>query len=291
MVKIFLSDHNNILEDVAKEFELVKIGEAERVVLWNDVDPLNKSVVKLANSLKIPTITVQHGRRGTSRYYPPFNFKILADRYCCWGERDKEDLIQAGQDPKKIFVTGTTLFQHLKGRKEHKEVNIVFSPEHWDKEIGENLLTAKELRKLKVKITTKIIDGHDKKLYDNPVYSDRRKQGHLSVCAEVLETADLVVGISESTFELFAQYLDIPVVIMAEWKPKTSLGDERYLTYRRVISEASKKATIKNLVEVIKQQLENPDELKEERKKVCIEEGGVELNALENIVRVIHGKA
>ena len=115
------------------------------------------------------------------------------------------------------------------------------------------------------------------------IFSDRSSDNHLTTCADVLTTADIVVGISESTFELLAQAMDIPVMIVDEWFPKMFGGDERYYNYRRVISEASRKANFKNLVEVIKEQLESPSMLEKERKQICIDEGGINLNSLELI--------
>jgi hypothetical protein len=247
-------------------------------------------MVNYAKLLGKPTIVVQHGRRGTSRYYPPFNEPITADKLCVWGERDKKSLVEAGHPTDKIFITGTTIFQHLKGRRSHGRMNIVFCPEHWDRELSENKNVAQELRKLRkgYRITTKIIEGHDPKLYDNPVFSDRSKPDHLEICAEVLSTADLVVSISESTFELMAQYLDIPVVVVEDWFPKTFGGDERYYNYRRVISEAAKRTSLKNLIGTIEQQLGEPQELGGQRKIVAIEEGGANIiNPLKEICRVI----
>lgn len=273
-----------------KEFEVVdKIEDADKVVLWTDVVSLAQGIVRLAHAYKKPVIVVQHGRHGSSRYYPPFNEPILADRICVWGERDKKVLIENGHPEKKIFITGTTIFQYLKPRKPHEGINIVFYPEHWDREVSENRKVKNELRKIKgVKIITKLIEGQEPKDYDNPVISNRNNPDHLDICVEVLSTADLVVGIEEGTFGLLAQAMDIPVVIMEEWYPKTFGGDERYYNYWRRISEGSKRTTLGNLNETIKQQLENPDELKKERRIACVQEGGIEIeNPLERIKQVI----
>lgn len=281
-MKIWKLDHNGILEQLGERFDIVeKIEEADRVVLWNDVNPLERGIVNLAHGLDKKVVVMQHGRKGTSRYYPPFNEKIRADKLLVWGDFDRRSLIGAGQDETKIKVVGTTVLPQ-QTRNFHKGVNIIFCPEHWDREVEENLRTREELRKLKMSIITKIIESHDPKDYDNPIQSFRDTKEHLKICAEVLSTADLVVGISESTFELMAQAMDIPVVIMEEWTPKAFGGDMRYITYRRVISPAAKRATIKTLNKTIIQQLANPNELKEERVRVVLDEGGPK-NALELI--------
>ena len=291
-MKIFLIDHNQVLGDIKKDFDIVdKIEDADVVILWNDVLPIERAIINLARSLGKKTIVIQHGRWGTSRYYPPFNEKIQADKLLVWGVFDRRALIEAGQNPKKIEVVGTTVFSHLKSRVKHKGTNVVFFPEHWDKPVVENSQVRDELRKLKgISILTKLIDSpsHEKKLYDNVIYSDRSNDNHLDVCADVLSIADVVVGISESTFGLLAAYLDIPVIIMEEWTPKAFGGDMRYTEgYRRIISPAAKRATLKRLCDTIKHQLKNPAELKEERKQVCIDEGGLGLDTISLIKKVV----
>jgi len=279
-VKICTVNFNHILDDVEKEFELTDIHQAEKVVLWNDVLSFEQGVINLAG--KKPVIVLQHGRKGSSRYFPPFNEQIRADKLLVWGQADKDALVEAGHPEKKIKVCGTTLFKHLKPRKKHEGINVVFSPEHWGGEVKENEKVAKILRraarKYKWNITTKIMEDHDPSLYDNPISTKRADANHIDACADALSIADVVVGISESTFELFAQYMDIPVVIMEEWYPKSFGGDKRYADgYRRVISNGSKRAKFNNLVEAIQSQLENPLELALERSETCYLEGGTNI--------------
>lgn len=290
-MKIYCLDHNSVMKDIKTEFEVVpNLEDADKVVLWNDVNPVERGIIRYAKSLKKEVIVIQHGRKGTSKYYPPFNEKIQADKLLVWGEFDRRSLLEAGQDAGKIRVVGTTVLSALRPRSEHAGINVVFSPEHWDCPLEENTRVRKELKKLKgAKIITKLIDSpsHGQADWQNPVYSARDSADHLSICAEVLSTADLVVGISESTFELMAQALDIPVVIMEGWIPKPFSGDPRYVNYRRVISKAAKRCQVDTLIATIKDQLRNPDELKEERRLVVIEEGGP-ANALELIKKEIN---
>jgi hypothetical protein len=280
-VKIYLPlRHNSVFEEVIKHFEIVQnIEDSDVVMLWNDVNFLERGIINRARSIGKKTVVMQHGRKGTSKYYSPFNEKIQADTLLVWGDFDRRSLIGAGQDSSRIRVVGTTVLDGLPDKRPHEGVNVVFCPEHWDKEVEENEWTRDILRKFakenpNVKITTKIIESHDPNRYDNPIQSNRDTASHLAICAEVLSTADVVVGVSESTFELMAQAMDIPVVIMSEWVPKPFGGDERYHTYRRVISPASAKATRENLEEVVRFEIENPDHLQEERKQVVEDEGG-----------------
>ncbi len=292
-MKVLFINHNNILSDIIPHFtSTLDIKEADRVVVWTDVTSYERGVLAIAKQRGVPTITVQHGRSGTSRYYPPFNEEITADKLLVFGEADKKALLNAGHPEKKIKVVGTTLFDHLKERKPHEGINIVFSPDHWDTEVEENKLIAKELNKIKgVNIITKLVEINDPKLYKNPVISHRDSANHLAICAEVLSKADIVVSLAEGTFELLAQALDIPVVVMNEWKPKAFGGDERYKQgYRRIISSGSKQSTLKNLRKTIQDQLKNPGELREERKKAIVDEGGYGLDSVNLIKKEIIGK-
>jgi hypothetical protein len=286
-VKVFIPQkHNSVFDRLAKEIEVVpSINQCDVVLLWNDVNYLERSIINLAKAKGKKTVVLQHGRKGSSRYYPPFNEEIHADKLLVWGDFDKRSLVEAGRDTSRIRVVGSPILDGLPTRRPHTGINLVFCPEHWDMEVEENAQVKKELRKLRyqnkeIKIITKLIESHDASRYDNPTQSNRSDVDHLRICAEVLATADIVVGISESTFELMAQAMDIPVVIMSEWSPKPFGGDTRYLTYRRVVSEGAKQTTLKNLNKTILEQLANPGELREQRERVVVDEGGWGLDVM-----------
>ncbi len=273
---IYLWEHNPVLS--VSDIETTKdIDKADTVIVWNDIYTTERAIVDYGRRRGKKTVVMQHGRRGSSQYYPPFSKEIYADEMWVWGERDKEYLVTAGHPAKKIKVVGSPILKLIKPKLEHKGINIVFSPEHWDRPLKENVAVRDELRKLKeVKITTKLIHSasHTEE-YDNPIRTDVHNPDHLPTCMELLRTADLVVGISESTFELIAQAMDIPVVIMEEWEPKAFGGDERYVDYRRIISEGSYKTSLKDLNKTIKEVLKN-DTLQEQRKSAVKAEGGYE---------------
>lgn len=290
-MKVFIpSEHNSIFQGIKRELSVVdKIEECDWVLLWNDVTSEEVAILNYSHTLGKKAAVLQHGRKGSSKYYPPFSVPIRADKLLVWGDFDKRRLVAAGQNPKKIEVVGTDVLKNLPERRPHEGTNIVFCPEHWDRPVDENTRIRDELRKLDgVNILTKIIESHNIKDFDNPVKTNRNSPDHLRVCKEVLSTADLVVGVSESTFELIAQTMDIPVVIMEEWEPKAFGGDERYTQYERIISTASKRTTLSNLNETIKGQLANPGELREERNKVAFDEGGIHLDFIQEIKRCLN---
>lgn len=283
MTKVFIVDHNQVLSEIRNHFECVDdLRKADWLFIWNDVLEIERTVIKYARQYGCKVAAFQHGRYGTSKYYPPFNQKITADVLFVWGENDRKSLIESGQDPDKIVVAGTTIFSHLKGKKEHEGKIVVFSPDHWDREIPENLNAKAELDKLEgVKIITKIIEGQNAKNYTNPIQTNRTDSRHLDICASTLATADAVVSISEGTFELLAQALDIPVIVISDWEPKSFGGEDIYKQgYKRVISKGSRVIHLDKLQEVVYDELRNPTNLKKERQGVVISDGGFGLDTV-----------
>ena len=288
--KIFLEDHNQVGNGLEDYFDLVDFDEAEKVVLWQDVMGVGRGEAKLAHLKGKPVIQILHGRRGYTQYGFPWKKEMISDKICVWGKTDVETLTRFGIPPEKIVITGTTVFSHLKPRIKHEGTNVVFSPDHWDTDIPENDKVVEVLRGMKgVKITTKIMEAHDIKKYDNPVVSHRDRPNHLDICAEVLSKADLLVAISEGTFELMAQILNIPVIIANLFTPRPCNGDYKYLQWKLPFSQAVKKEPdIKKLESVIRQQLKNPDELREQRRSAALDDAGIEIkDPLQRIVGVI----
>jgi hypothetical protein len=303
MKKILIFDWNSVLTDV--EVELRKRGfdilpmdgekstfdKADVIVVWNETELGGwANVIKEAQRQGKKTILVQHGRRGTSRIYPPFNEKLNSDVVCVWGANDRQRLISCGVDPAKIQITGTTIWGHRKPRTPHTGYNVVFSPEHWDIDVAENFIVADELRKLKgVNIITKILETQQNPLhYDNPVSSHRNSPDHLSIVMDTLSKADLIVAISESTFELIAEAMNIPVVIADCWVPKACDGDDRYKDYHREYSNACTMAKLKDLNKTIMQELKNPSRLEKERKQIAIDDGGFDIqDSMERLIEII----
>lgn len=314
-LKILSFDFNNILDDVEKE--LVRRGHeilphflengvlnswknADVILVWQETELGGwKDMVKKWQKAGKRVILFQHGRRGTSRIYPPFNEELVSNTICAWGENDVERLTSCGVARERIHVTGTPVLKHIKPRIPHDGINVVFSPEHWDMEVSENFMVRNALRKFvngrwpwqkKVKITTKILAGeHSPHNYDNPVASDRQKPGHLETCVEVLQTADAVVAVSESTFELLAETMGIPVIIADIWVPKACAGDDRYKTYQREYSPACEKVQdLNQLGKVIMKHVNNPHILETERKKIAILDGGADIeDPVSEIIKVI----
>lgn len=267
------------VENIIKDQKHLKTFD--RVVTWNEVHQYgNEKVLEEVNRIGIPTILLQHGRRGTSRIYPPFNEKLICKEVCVWSENDKKRLMSVGTPEHRIHITGTPIFETLKKRVPHEGINVVFSPEHWGEEVLENSIVAGTLRRLKgATVYTKAIKNeHYLPQYDNVILSDRQSPEHLGIVADVLSTADVVVAISESTFELCAEILDIPVVIADIWQKKACLGDERYKEFALEYSPACHRVQdMSKLNDAIMYAVKHPEHLREERKQIAVDDGGINL--------------
>jgi len=283
-MKAIIRDHNGILSELKPHFELVNtVQEAEVVVLWQDIIAMGLCIAKLAKQLHKPLVVIQHGAHGMEDYVPPLSNKLLADKVLVWGQYDKDQLMDNGISPKRIAITGTTVFRHLKGRTPHKGTHILFSPEHWDHDIEENLTLYNKLKEICKKneweLKVKVMERHDKDRYkEHMVYSDREQPEHLDICADVLSWADVLVSVSEITFELMAQASDIPVICCDISKPRMFLNNPRYLELKKPYSKGVKVIyTLDSLEQTIEGQLKNPEELQKERADVVLMRGGVHI--------------
>jgi len=294
-MKILFRDHNGVLSDLKPHFDIVKtIDEAEVVVLWQDILAFELCIARTAKRMHKPIVVIQHGAHGSEDYVPPLSNELLADKILVWGEYDRDQLLGVGISPKRIEMVGTTIFEKLKGRTPHEGTHILFSPEHWDHDIEENLTLYNKIKDICKKnnweLKVKVMERHDRNRYkEHEIYSNRESPDHLGICAEALSWADVVVSISEITLELLAQSLDIPVVCCDIAKPRTFLNNPAHLELKRPYSKAVKKISDLDLLEeTIRGQIENPDELQKERRDVVMLRGGIHIkNPLNKMINAI----
>jgi len=285
-MKILIFDFNNLMSDIVEE--LIRRGhdvtsclsiarkedakDYDLIIYWNETNfGEARHFAEYIKGLGKKTIVYQHGRRGIPRTQAPFLEEVLADKVLVWGKRDKDALVKNGTPEDKIFITGCPIFKKLLPRVPHQGKNIVFSPLHWEEESVENHIMVSALRRLQgVNISTKLLnDEHNIEEFDNPIVSDRRLENHIQIIADTLKTADLVVGLVDSTFSLLAEYLDIPVVIADIIMPANHNRN-----YTVIFSDGCKVVKLEDLEKTIYQQLKHPEELREIRKQACINDGG-----------------
>lgn len=291
MRKIYSAEHNGIIEDINPHFVVVTtIEEADVIVLWQDVVGFCKSFAHLAKHLKKKIVVIQHGVGAMDDYGPPNNYTLIADKMCVWSQNDVDMLKSFGIPAKKYELTGTTIWSHLKPKQKHQGVNVLFKPAHWDQDVQENYKVMEELRKIKgINLYTKIHESQNLNSddFDNIVYSDREKPGHLDICGDILSKTDIMVGIaSEGTLGLLGYGQDIPMIIPDIWKPRQFLNAA---TPEMKYTEACHKIPLEDLRKAIWNAVEHPEFKREERKKVAEYYGGINIeNPLDKILGVIN---
>lgn len=298
-MKIALYSWNSCLNDVVKRIKKEKkhvllkdYFDADKMVAWNESAHNGwKKRIDYMHERGKEVLLYQQGVYGADWVRPPFNRPIISDKVMVWGTGDKKRLLSYGVPEEKIVITGSPIIQYLQPRVEHSGKNVIYALEHWDwGDVIENNIVATELRKLKgATVYTKGLETENNTfVFENPIVSKRDASNHMEIVAETLAKADLVVAISESTFALLAEILDIPVVIPDVWIPKPRGGDRRYLQFEKNCSNAVTVCKLEELNKTIMYQLEHPEILREERRIAAIENGGLGIeDPVENIINVI----
>jgi len=164
-IKIYLEDYNNVMTHLVKsgEFEIVKDArDCDCLVLWQDVRGYLQELCLINKEyMHKPLVVIQHGRAATNDYLYPNNFPFLADKFCCWGEKDYQRLVRIGQGDKGV-ITGSPLVPFLKPRKEHNGKNIVFCPIITTHEEPDNIHVHWKLKQIELKKSSqKLMKSYD----------------------------------------------------------------------------------------------------------------------------------
>lgn len=138
------------------------------------------------------------------------------------------------------------------------------------------------------RLLSKLTPIHDKGLYVGDIVTTHQiNKNHLEDCIKLLSITDCVVGIEEGTFQLIAQAMDIPTIMVDNFK-WDKLGGVDYSKVEVIKTSASEWTTVENLEKVIDKFLENPRRLRRERKEVVKREfGDLNTNPVNKIVDVL----
>jgi hypothetical protein len=173
-MRVFFTDRNFVTRQVEKMFTSVdNLLHAQALVTWTDITKTEKAQIALAKELGIPSIVIQHGRRAVVDYLPDYHdinsgntqSKIKADHFCCWGQRDYNDLINAGYSPDKIHLVGCPLVPKV---PEHREPKLIVFLSHHDLRKDTQEYNHKIHEKLVSKYGNKKVKLGDKQY---PIYS------------------------------------------------------------------------------------------------------------------------
>ena len=136
-----------------EELELVKDArDADCIVLWQDVRGYLSELCKINKEyMHKPVVIVQHGRGAGNDYLPPNSFPMYADKFCCWGTKEYNRLLNAGFNKNRLVITGSPLVPFITPREKHDGNNIVFCPIITNHEEPDNLIAYWELKRIELK--------------------------------------------------------------------------------------------------------------------------------------------
>jgi hypothetical protein len=86
-----------------------------------------------------------------------------ADKFCCWGTKEYNRLLNAGFDKDRIVITGSPLVPFIKPNQKHDGKNIVFTPIITNHEEPDNIINYWELKRIELKKAQERLRGS----YDN----------------------------------------------------------------------------------------------------------------------------
>lgn len=277
------------MQDLVPYFKVVfTIKEADVALLWQDIIGYCKSYANLAKAEGKKVVVIQHGLGAMDDYGPPNSYELIADKICVWSQNDVDMLKRYGIPDKKIELTGTTIWSHLKPKTKHEGVNVLFKPAHWDVEVEENYLVRDALRKIKgINVITKVHESHKAEKFDNPIITDRESYNHLEVCGETLAKTDIIVGVgNEGTLGMMGYIKDIPMIIPNVWKPRPFLDRG---TQEMKYTDACHLVALEDLETAVKNAIEHPGYKRFERSEVAEYYGGANIeNPLDKIIKTIN---
>jgi hypothetical protein len=226
--RIFLTNRGGVMDGIKPYFLTTSLKKAKIAVLFQDVVGNGLKYATEAKERGIPITVVQHGRGPLLDYLPPIGLKLLADKICVWGTRDREVLLQAGIDPESIVLTGSPLFDGLKNEKlRHKGINVLFAPAHSVGNTDYNDPSSMEimgiLRSIKeINILVKLLTTHkNREAYGkNIILSNSYDSDHIKKCVKAVRRSDILISNQPGTIELIAMYFNVPVIFIKVPDPK-----------------------------------------------------------------------
>jgi hypothetical protein len=251
---------------------------------------------------------VQHGLLAT-RDYLEEDRDLIADKIFLWGKKDYRRMRNLGYPKSKLVVSGCPFLEDigLKQRPIGRSVPLVFFSPRYFPLLGKENAQVLEimLRKTDCHFLIRTLES-DKNIYfyeglrdhfpgrvtvekTNPVW-----RNHIPNLIERMRVCDLVVSMDESTGELLAMSMDIPVICISDvylehelewhWDRKGGRDVRKRGLY---FSEGVYKSRADDIGEMINKVLGN-DIKSENRKKVAVEHGGLGLKTKDIIIKEIN---
>lgn len=281
-MKAVILNFNGILDPLYNVFEQAELTDItdeknrpDFLITWTDYPQREKMLCLAALQQGVPTFMVQHGRRAMRDYWTHRGEPTSVATFV-WGEKDKEDAIEGKWHPLRVFRVGAPWFAYRPERKEEKGL-IVYDVPHWNVDTIEAKKTWTAIKKIPgIRPIAKLISPSEQKRNNyigEQCLTYRAEPGHIEATYDLISRASAVVCMMESTLELFAHSLGVPVIHVKGFKHKELPG-----TWQGVEDTMPGKGSYAcerdELPQAIKTVMENPTILATEAKERLMEDAG-----------------
>lgn len=231
MKKAAIWNFNGILDPLYSTFEQAELSiesgkKPDCMITWTDY-PQDAKMMSLAMLQHgVPVFMVQHGRRAMRDYWT--NLGQPTSLACfVWGEKDKEDALIGKWAPEQVFRVGAPWFFYRPQRQEERGL-VVYDVPHWNIDTVEAKKTWTALKSIPgIRAVAKMIAPSEQKQNNylgEQCLTYRNEPGHIEATYDLLKRASAVVCMMESTLELMAISLGVPVIHVEGFKHKELAG-------------------------------------------------------------------
>lgn len=233
-IKLLKKRITDYIQEIILTKRLLQRYSFSSVVVWSEVGVTEQIVIKLAKSLKIPSLLVQHGIfYDSDEAYKMNKFQGVypseVDKYVVWGTLESANALKHGVNAEKIVVLGSPQYDHLAYKKnENSESDLILiATSGFNKEDIRGLTVSvhkKYLETLK-KICVIIAKHHKKviiKLHPSPDELDideltKTLDGDVQIIksgniSHLIKSCNVMIMIDLSSVMLEAQIFGKPVI-------------------------------------------------------------------------------
>lgn len=233
MKRAVLLNFNDILTPLYSTFELAQLTDITEkdkkpdcLITWTDYPQDSKMLCLAALQHGVPTFMVQHGRRAMRDYWTHRGEPASLAAFV-WGEKDREDAIEGRWHPTRIFRVGAPWFAYRPERQEERGL-VIYDVPHWNIDTIEAKKTWTALKQIPgIRPIAKMISPSEQKQNNylgEQCMTYRNEPGHIEATFDLVKRASAVVCMMESTLELMAISLGIPVIHVKGFKHKELAG-------------------------------------------------------------------
>lgn len=283
MKKAVIINFNDILSPLYQTFEqaeLTDLTDKEKkpdcLITWTDYPQDSKMLCLSAMQQGIPAFMVQHGRRAMRDYWTNRGQPSSLAAFV-WGSKDAEDAIIGQWAKEQVFRVGAPWFAYRPKERAEEEGLVVYDVPHWATDTRESIKTWAKLKKIKgIRPIAKMIAPSNQKQHNytgEQCITYRNEPGHIEATFDLIKRASVVVTMMESTLELFAYSLGIPVVHVKGFKhtelPGTWQGVEDTLPQKGTVA-----TDIGGLEDALATAMRRPKQLMDDARKRLLEDAG-----------------